>query len=119
MIVIPLKKGQHPNNSAQVKYEIITRSYDDKVNGEPYITAEFSNDLSRTTFPIGDGKYYSRAGVTKAKRKRRDVGEWLVTGTKYFAGPTARAHFVLLESNKKFCLHQITNCETMYLTIRE
>lgn len=47
------------------------RNYDNQVKGEPYITAEFANDQQRTSFPVGDGKYYSRDGVTKPKRKRR------------------------------------------------
>ena len=75
MIVIPLKEGQKPGKSSDQKYVILTRNYDNQVEGEPYITAEFANDKSRTTFPVGDGKYYSRDGVTDAKRKRRAACE--------------------------------------------
>ena len=75
MIVVPLKEGQDPVNPAEKKYDTITRHYNEKEDGEPYITAEFSNDKSRTTFPVGDGKYYSRSGVTESKRRRRDASE--------------------------------------------
>lgn len=71
MIVTPLKEGQNPGKSSDAKYVTVTRTYDDQVEGEPYITAEFANDEPRTKFPVGDGKKYSRDGVTEAKRKRR------------------------------------------------
>ena len=71
MIVIPLKEGQNPGKSSDEKHVTVTRDYDNQVKGEPYITAEFANDKPRTTFPVGDGKYYSKDGVTDAKRKRR------------------------------------------------
>ena len=70
MIVTPIAKGKDPTDS---RHETVKRTYGDQVEGEPYITAEFAKDESRTTFTVGDGKYYSRAGVTEAKRKRRDV----------------------------------------------
>jgi len=85
MIVIPLKEGQVPGNSADTKYESITRKYEDQVEGKPYITAEFANKGrgSRDTFPVGDGKYYSRSGITDARRKRRDVsGKFVITTRK-------------------------------------
>ncbi len=47
------------------------------------ITAEFANDKSRETFPVGDGKYYSRAGVTEAKGKRRLTSQYTSTGVQY------------------------------------
>ena len=73
MIVITLPKGAQPGNPADEKYQNVTRVYDDQVDGEPYITAEFEREESRTTFTVGDGKYYSRSGITDAKRKRRAI----------------------------------------------
>ena len=73
MIVIQLTKGKDLGNTADAKYRTIKRKYEDQVKDEPYITAEFSQDESRTTFTVGDGKYYSRSGETEARRKRRDV----------------------------------------------
>ena len=73
MIVITLPKGAEPGNPADEKYQNVTRVYDDQVDGEPYITAEFEREESRTTFTVGDGKYYSRSGITDAKRKRRAI----------------------------------------------
>ena len=49
------------------------KRYEDKSEGEPYITAEFSNDNKQSkTFPVGDEKYYSRGGGSGvvARRKR-------------------------------------------------
>ena len=72
MIVTPLKEDQDAGNPADPEYEKVTRTYDEQVDGEPYITAEFSKEDAGTTFIIGDGKYYSQIGVfTEAKRKRR------------------------------------------------
>ena len=72
VIVTPLKEGQNPGNPADATYEKVTRTYDDQVEGEPYITAEFHKVNAGSTFTVGDGKYYSRAGIfTEAKRKRR------------------------------------------------
>jgi len=68
-----LTDGQDPGKSSDEQYVKVVRNYDNQVKGEPYITAEFANDQSRTSFPVGDGKYYSRDGVTEAKRKRRDT----------------------------------------------
>ena len=77
MIVMSLTKGKDPGNPADTKYELIERTYEDQVDGEPYITAEFARDESRTTFIVGDGKYYSRPGITEAKRKRRALSSKL------------------------------------------
>ena len=72
MIVTPLTKDQDPGNPADPEYEEVTRTYDEQVDGKPYITAEFSKEDAGTTFVVGDGKYYSLDGVfTEAKRKRR------------------------------------------------
>ena len=86
MIVITLAKGAEPGNPADEKYQNVTRVYDDQVDGEPYITAEFEREESRTTFTVGDGKYYSRSGITDAKRKRRAISCKLSTSRriKYF-----------------------------------
>ena len=73
MIVITLPTGAEPGNPADEKYQNVTRVYDDQVDGEPYITAEFEREESRTTFTVGDGKYYSRSGITDAQRKRRAI----------------------------------------------
>ena len=70
---MPVKKGQDPGNSADSRYETVTRKYQDSVEGEPYITAEFSKKDAKATFPVGDGKLYSRIGVKDPKRKRRNV----------------------------------------------
>ena len=65
-------KDQDPGNPADPEYENVTLTYGEQVDGEPYITAEFSKKDAGKTFVVGDGKYYSRDGVfTKAKRKRR------------------------------------------------
>ena len=73
MIVTPLKTEQDPGNTADTKYENVTRIYEDQVEGEPYITAEFAAEDAGTTFTVGDGKYYSRNGITYTRRRRRDV----------------------------------------------
>ena len=78
MIVLPLTEGQDPGRSSDKKYETVTRNYDNQKDGEPYITAEFANDKNRAEFPVGDGKYYSRNGVTEARRKRRATSELTV-----------------------------------------
>ncbi|XP_022798569.1 receptor-type tyrosine-protein phosphatase F-like, partial [Stylophora pistillata] len=74
VIVMELAEGQDPGKSSDPKYIKVTRKYEEKVAGEPYITAEFANNNEeRTSFPVGDGKYYSTDGVTEDKRKRREV----------------------------------------------
>ena len=47
------------------------------MEGEPYVTAEFANKKSQVKpkFPVGDGKYYSKTGVTEERRKRRATCE--------------------------------------------
>ena len=82
MIVITLPKGAEPGNPADEKYRNVTRVYDDQLDGKPYITAEFEREESRTTFTVGDGKYYSRSGVTYAKRKRRAASCKLAISTR-------------------------------------
>jgi len=83
MIVTPLGKGNDPGNPADIKYQTIRRKYEDQVEGEPYITAEFKKDDSRTTFTVGDGKFYSRSAISDDKRKRRDVSCRLITEHKF------------------------------------
>ncbi|XP_068726145.1 protein sidekick-1-like [Montipora capricornis] len=73
VIVVPLKEGADAGNSADSKYETVTLTYQNKEQGKPYTTAEFSNQDAKTSFPVGDGKFYSRDGVTESKRKRREV----------------------------------------------
>ena len=70
-----MKEGQGPGNPADSRYETVTRTYQDRVEGEPYITAEFSKKDAKATFPVGDGKVYSRNGVKDSKRKRRNVAK--------------------------------------------
>lgn len=78
MIVLPLTEGQDPGRSSDKKYETVTRNYDEQEDGEPYITAEFANDKNRAEFPVGDEKFYSRDGITEARRKRRATSELTV-----------------------------------------
>ena len=81
MIVIPLKEGEDPGNPADSKYQNVKLTYENKEKSKPYVTAEFARkDDSRTEFPVGDGKYYSRAsGITESKRKRRAVSSRKLT----------------------------------------
>ena len=75
VIVMELTDGQDQGKSSDPKYAKVTRKYEDRKAGEPYVTAEFANNKEkRTSFPVGDGKYYSTEGVTDAKRKRREGG---------------------------------------------
>ena len=75
VIVMELTDGQDQGKSSDPKYAKVTRKYEDREAGEPYVTAEFANNNEkRTSFPVGDGKYYSTEGVTDAKRKRREGG---------------------------------------------
>jgi len=94
MIVILLTEGQKPGKSSDKKYVTVTRTYDNQVDGEPYITAEFANDKERTEFLVGDGLYYSRDGVTETKRKRRATSELLFSKLGFFL----RKHFYFLFS---------------------
>ena len=82
MIVITLPKGAEPGNPADEKYQNVTHVYDDQLDGKPYITAEFEREESRTTFTVGDGKYYSRSDITDAKRKRRTTSCKLAISTR-------------------------------------
>ena len=79
MIVIPLAKGNDPGNPADIKCQTITPRYEDQVEGELYITAEFKKDDSRATFTVRDVKFYSRSALSDDKRKRRDVSCRLMT----------------------------------------
>ena len=79
MIVMPLTKEKDLGNPGDAKYKTIKRKYEDQEKDEPYVTAEFSKDESRTTFTVGDGKYYSRSGETEARRQRRDASSQLTT----------------------------------------
>ena len=81
MIVLQLTEGQDPGSAASRIYEIIDRKYEDQVKGQPYITAEFARDESRTVFTVGDGKDYSRSAITEAKGKRKDKSGELTTDT--------------------------------------
>lgn len=81
MIVLQLTEGQDPGSAASRIYEIIDRKYEDQAKGQPYITAEFARDESRTVFTVGDGKYYSRSAITEAKRKGKDKSGELTTDT--------------------------------------
>lgn len=70
-----LTDGQDQGKSSDSKYAKVTIKYEDRKAGEPYVTAEFANNNEkRTSFPVGDGRYYSLEGVTDAKRKRREGG---------------------------------------------
>ena len=75
IIVTPLKEKDDPGNTADAKYETVVLKYEDREEGKPYITAEFRKGLFTTEFPVGDGKFYSRDGVTDSKRKRRAAGK--------------------------------------------
>ena len=82
-------------------------TYEYQEEGKPYITAEFSKGLFTTgQFPVGDGKYYSRNGVTESKRKRRatgklalNLGVTLLFGVEGYVKPTKQGMvFVLIGS---------------------
>ena len=42
MVFVEVKEGGSPGKSSDKKYVKITRTYEDRVVGEPYITAEFA-----------------------------------------------------------------------------
>ncbi|XP_044163802.1 receptor-type tyrosine-protein phosphatase delta-like isoform X2 [Acropora millepora] len=73
VIVVQLKEGQDAGNPADPKYKNVRANYEQKKDGEPYITAEFSRKDVKETFTIGDDKYYSKSGVTESRRKRRET----------------------------------------------
>ena len=102
MIVTPLTEGQDPGKSSDEKYVDFTRNYENQEDGKPYITAEFANNEPRTSFPVGDGKYYSINGVTEAKRKRRATSELTVRCMLYKAWFSLR-HKHKHKQNKSFC----------------
>ena len=106
MIVTPLKEKDDPGNTADAKYETVRLTYEDREEGKPYITAEFRKGLFTTEFPVGNGKYYSRNGVTDSKRKRRATGKLalnlrvtLLFGAEGYVTPTKQGRvFVVIAS---------------------
>lgn len=114
MIVVPLTEGQDPGKSSDEKYVTVTRTYDNQEDGEPYITAEFANDKQRTEFPVGDGKYYSRDGVTEARRKRRATSELTVRCILHITlGLLLSKHFIYCcrEGQRKITLFRLMQCK--------
>ena len=112
MIVITLSKGAEPGNPADEKYQNVTRVYDDQLDGKPYITAEFEREESRTTFTVGDGKYYSRSGITDAERKRRATSCKLAMTTRIRA--TLLLSFLQLFRNITDRNHKTKNMKQQY-----
>ena len=112
MIVITLPKGAEPGNPADEKYRNVTRVYDDQLDGKPYLTAEFGREESRTTFTVGDGKYYSRSGVTNAKIKRRTTSCKLAISTRIRA--TLLLNFLQLFRNTTDRNHKTKNMKQHY-----
>ena len=112
MIVITLPKGVEPGNPADEKYRNVTRVYDDQLDGKPYITAEFEREESRTTFTVGDGKYYSRSGITDAERKRRATSCKLAMTTRIRA--TLLLPFSQLFRNTTDRNHKTKNMKQQY-----
>ena len=107
MIVTPLKEKDDPGNTADAKYETVVLKYEDQEEGKPYITAEFPKGLVTTgQFPVGDGKYYSRSGVTDSKRKRRATGKFalnigvtLLFGVEGYVTPTKQSMVFVLKGS--------------------
>ena len=107
MIVTPLKEKDDPGNTADAKYETVVLKYEDQEEGKPYITAEFPKGLVTTgQFPVGDGKYYSRSGVTDSKRKRRatgklalNLGVTLLFGVEGYVIPTKQSMVFVLKGS--------------------
>ena len=107
MIVTPLKEKDDPGNTADAKYETVVLKYEDQEEGKPYITAEFPKGLVTTgQFPVGDGKYYSRSGVTDSKRKRRatgklalNLGVTLLFGVEGYVTPTNQSMVFVLKGS--------------------
>lgn len=101
-----LTDGQDEGKSSDPKYAKVTRKYEDRVAGEPYVTAEFANNNEkRTSFPVGDGKYYSTEGVTDAKRKRRK-GESIDLTTHNQSDMTFELIILMRKKMKKFNLSE-------------
>ncbi|KAJ7375922.1 Bone morphogenetic protein 1 [Desmophyllum pertusum] len=75
------EEGQNIGTSTDQKYaaKYIVKDYENRVDGEPYITAEFNYDKGKESFTIGDEKYYSRS---KSGSKKYLNGE-LDSGTNY------------------------------------
>lgn len=106
VIVMELTDGQDQGKSSDPKYAKVTRKYEDRVAGEPYVTAEFANNNEkRTSFPVGDGKYYSTEGVTDAKRKRRK-GESIDLTTHNQSDMTFELIILMRKKMKKFNLSE-------------
>lgn len=106
VIVMELTDGQDEGKSSDPKYAKVTRKYEDRVAGEPYVTAEFANNNEkRTSFPVGDGKYYSTEGVTDAKRKRRK-GESIDLTTHNQSDMTFELIILMRKKMKKFNLSE-------------
>ena len=112
MIVITLPKGAEPGNPADEKYRNVTRVYEDQLDGKPYITAEFEREESRATFTVGDGKYYSRIGITDAERKRRATSCKLAMTTRIRA--TLLLNFLQLFRNTTDRNHKTKNMKQQY-----
>ena len=71
IIVIQLKDdNQDIGASTDSKYAAknIKKDYENRVEGEAYITAEFDYEKSVTAFPVGDGKSYSRSAAGNTTR---------------------------------------------------
>ena len=101
-----LTDGQDQGKSSDPKYAKVTRKYEDRKAGEPYVTAEFANNKEkRTSFPVGDGKYYSTEGVTDAKRKRRK-GESIDLTTHNQSDMTFELIILMRKKMKKFNLSE-------------
>lgn len=106
VIVMELTDGQDEGKSSDPKYAKVTRKYEDRKAGEPYVTAEFANNNEkRTSFPVGDGKYYSTEGVTDAKRKRRK-GESIDLTTHNQSDMTFELIILMRKKMKKFNLSE-------------
>ena len=106
VIVMELTDGQDQGKSSDPKYAKVTRKYEDRKAGEPYVTAEFANNKEkRTSFPVGDGKYYSTEGVTDAKRKRRK-GESIDLTTHNQSDMTFELIILMRKKMKKFNLSE-------------
>ena len=89
-----------------MKYETVGLTYEDREEGKPYITAEFGKGVVTTEFPVGDGKYYSRNGVTNSKRKRRatgklalNLGVTLLFGVEGYVTPTKQSMVFVLKGS--------------------
>ena len=59
-------KDQDIGISAERKYSAknISKDYENREKGKPYITAEFEYNNQSKTFSIGDEETYSKTGIT-------------------------------------------------------